>query len=69
MKERRLVRDDLNRLFMNQLINIRNRSLYNLLQKTVSDTEYVLKDISDIIYCLFQLAWNLQSLNSLNSIE
>lgn len=33
MKERRLVRNDLNRLFMNQLINIRNRSLYNLLQK------------------------------------
>lgn len=37
MKERRLVRNDLNRLFMIQLINIRNRSLYNLLQKTVSD--------------------------------
>lgn len=47
MKERRLVRKDLNRLFMNQLINIRNRSLYNLLQKTVSDTEYVLNDISE----------------------
>lgn len=56
MKERRLVRNDLNRLFMNQLRNIGNISLYNLLQKPVSDKEYILNDKSDIMCCLLQLA-------------